>query len=181
MNLLKIILGTFTLLCLSLTFAEEGHDHNKKENQHKDGSKHDDHKDGDKHDDHKDGEKHEEHGGGKAVGEGKAIVEVDEKKGFKLSKEAIKSLNVKLQNVEGDQFFITKATLVASKSEKGVYRFRSGFFKLLPAKILKEEKNGYEVKVEGVDFGDQIVINGVGLLRVTDIYSTDKAEYGHAH
>jgi len=108
-------------------------------------------------------------------------VEVDEKKGFKLSKEAIKTLKLKLQNVDGDQFFISKATLVASKDLKGVYRFRAGFFKLLPAKILKEKKDGYEVKVGGVDFGDQIVVNGVGLLRVSDVYSTDKAEYGHSH
>ncbi len=232
MNLLKILLGTFTLLCLSLSFAEEGHDdhghdHSKKEKKHsdddghahkkhdghKDGEKHDDleggahgthddhkgHKDGEKHDDHKDGEKHDDHddhddheakggheghgdhGGGKAIGKGKAIVEVDEKKGFKLSKEALKSLKIRLQNVEGDQFHIAKTTLVASKDLKGVYRFRAGFFKLLTVKILKEEKGGYEVKVKGVDFGDQIVINGLGLLRVADIYSTDKAEYGHSH
>ena len=227
MNLLKILLGTFALLCLSLSFAEEGHDdhghdHSKKEKKHsdddghahkkhddhkghKDGEKHDDHddhkghKDGEKHDDHddhkghKDDEKHDDHGakggheghgdhgGGKAIGKGKAIVEVDEKKGFKLSKEAIKSLKLRLQNVEGDQFHIAKNTLVASKDIKGVYRFRAGFFKLLTAKILKEEKGGYEVKVKGVDFGDQIVINGLGLLRVADIYSTDKAEYGHSH
>lgn len=191
---MKNILGLliFTLL-VSTSYSEEnqsGHDHSKKDEKHKDDKDHDHskHKEGhsdekhgtDKHDDHKDGDDHG-HGGGKAMGEGKAIVEVDEVKGFKLSKEAIKTLKLKLKTVEGSTFGIGKKTLVASKDMKGVYRFRAGFFKLLPAKIIKEEANGYKVEVKGVDFGDQVVINGVGLLRVADVYSTDKSEYGHGH
>lgn len=165
----------------------DGHDHGKKHSDHDnidDHKGHDDHngKDSHKsHDDHKEGEDGHDHGGGKAIGKGKAIVDVDEKKGFKLSKEAIKTLKLKLSTVDGSTFKIGKNTLVASKNKKGVYRFRAGYFKFLPAKILKEEKNGYKVEVKGVDFGDQIVVDGVGLLRVTDVYSTDKSEYGHSH
>ncbi len=179
---------TMTIFLISnLAFAEgdhdhsshKGHDHSKQEEKHDD---HDDHKghDHSKHDDHDDHKGHD-HGASKAIGKGKAIEVVDEKKGFKLSKEAIKTLKLRLQNVDGDEFEISKATLVSSKSIKGVYRFRAGFFKLLNAKILKETKSGYKVKVAGVEFGDQIVINGIGLLRVTDVYSTDKSEYGHSH
>ncbi len=165
---------------------EDGYNHKK----HKEGDGHDDHKghddhsghDDDKgHDDHSKHDDHEGHGGGKAIGKGKAIEEVDEKKGFRLSKEAIKTLKLKLNTVDGSSFKISKKTLVASKNTKGVYRFRAGFFKLLPAKITKELSDGYVVEVKGVDFGDQIVIDGVGLLRVTDVYSTDKSEYGHSH
>lgn len=171
----------------------DGHDHGKEHSDHEnidDHKGHDDHKgkDGHKghgdhkgHDDHKDGDDGHDHGGGKAIGKGKAIVEVDEVKGFKLSKEAIKTLKLKLKTVDGSSFKIDKKTLVASKNKKGVYRFRGGYFKFLSAKILKEETNGYMVEVKGVDFGDQIVVNGVGLLRVTDVYSTDKSEYGHSH
>lgn len=179
---------TMTIFLISnLAFAEgdhdhsshKGHDHSKQEEKHDD---HDDHKghDHSKHDDHDDHKGHD-HGASKAIGKGKAIEVVDEKKGFKLSKEAIKTLKLRLQNVDGDEFEISKTTLVSSKSIKGVYRFRAGFFKLLNAKILKETKFGYKVKVAGVEFGDQIVINGIGLLRVTDVYSTDKSEYGHSH
>lgn len=159
----------------------KGHDHSKG---HDDQGKHDDHKGHDDHGEkkgHSDHDDHDDHGGGKAVGKGKAIEEVDEKKGFKLSIEAIKTLKLKLQTVNGDEFKIAKGTLVASKSVKGLYRFRGGFFKFLPVELLKEEKGKYLVKVKGVDFGDQIVIDGVGLLRVTDVYSTDKSEYGHSH
>ena len=196
MKNIKIIFATLFLLN-NLAFAEDGHDHSSHSgHEHSKQEKHDDHEyhkedDHSKHDnidEHKghdhakeDYHKWHDHGASKAIGKGKAIEVVDEKMGFKLSKEAIKTLKIKLQNVDGDEFEISKSTLVSSKSIKGVYRFRAGFFKLLTAKILKETKTGYKVKVAGVDFGDQIVINGVGLLRVTDVYSTDKSEYGHSH
>ena len=140
----------------------------------------------DDHDEHKEGTAHEEHGdhdehGSKAVGKGKAIEVVDEKSGFKLSTEAIKTLKLKLRNVEGSEFLIEKSTLVVSKNLKGVYRFRNGFFKFHPVELKKEVGGKYLVKVPGVKFGDQIVISGNGLLRVADVYSTDTAEYGHSH
>jgi len=176
---------------------DDGHNHKKKKNEDHSGhdhdsKKHDDHKDDDKHSGHDhtnskhekgNDEDHEghDHGGGKAIGKGKAIEVVDEVKGFKLSREAIKTLNLKLQTVDGDEFEIVKSTLVASKGVKGLYRFRGGFFKFMQVKLLKEVNGKYLVKVKGVDFGDQIVTNGVGLLRVTDVYSTDKSEYGHSH
>jgi hypothetical protein len=153
---------------------DDGHDH--KKHLEDDGHNHSKHQKDEKHSDHD-----HEHGGGKAIGEKKAIIQVDENKGFKLSKEAIKTLKLKLKTVDGDEFKISKSTLVASKNTKGVYRFRGGFFKLLPAKILKKTNKEYKVKVSGVEFGDQIVVNGVGLLRVSDVYSTDKSEYGHSH
>jgi hypothetical protein len=174
---------------------DDGHNHKKKKKEDHTGHDHDsiehnDHKDDDnhsghdhakgKHDDDGDHDGHD-HGGGKAIGKGKAIEVVDEVKGFKLSREAIKTLKLKLQTVDGDEFQIVKSTLVASKGIKGLYRFRGGFFKFMPVKLLKEIGGKYLVKVKGVDFGDQIVTNGVGLLRVTDVYSTDKSEYGHSH
>jgi hypothetical protein len=175
-------ISTIIIMCLAITspaFAEGDHSDHAKESTHKDedGHGHEKHKEDGGHDAH--GDSHE--GGGKAIGKGKAIVDVDKVKGIKLSKEAIKTLSIKLQTVDGSNFKISKETLVTSKSKKGVYRFRNGYFKFLLAKILKEDNGGYQVSVKGVDFGDQIVINGVGLLRVTDVYSTDKSEYGHSH
>ena len=209
MNLFKLILSATLILTFNSTsFAKDDHkdhDHSKhdKKKSHK---SHDDHGDHDGHDhkegeskeehskhdghdhgdEHKHGEGHDDHsshghGGGKAVGKNKAITEVDEKKGFKLSKEAIKTLKLKLQTVDGESFKISKKTLVAFKKSKGVYRFRAGFFKLLPASINKEHSDGYMITAKGVDFGDQIVVDGVSLLRVADVYSTDKSEYGHSH
>ena len=194
----KYILVIGLLTMFSLAFADSGDDHSghnhSKTSKHSDDDGHDHSKAGhDDHDDH-DGHDHSkaghddqddhdghDHGGGKAIGKGKAIEVVDEVKGFKLSKEAIKSLKLKLKTVDGDEFEIEKTTLVTSKNVKGLYRFRGGFFKFLPVSLVKEKNGKYLVKVKGVDFGDQIVTNGVGLLRVTDVYSTDKSEYGHSH
>lgn len=199
----KLLMVLIVLLTLNFqAFGDENsstHQHNDEEHSENDGHNHkkmkshseDEHKDEDEEEhghDHGDETSHKEDehghghgGGGKAVGEGKAIVEISEEKGFKLSKEAIKTLELKLLNVDSDEFLIEKTTLVTSKKLKGVYRFRGGFFKLLPVELKKEVDGKYLVKVKGVDFGDQIVINGVGLLRVADVYSTDKAEYSHSH
>ena len=155
----------------------EGHDHDSepKHEDHGDHSDHDDHGDDDDH------SGHEGHGGSKAIGKNKAIVEVDEAKGFKLSPEAIQSLKLQLSPVNGSKFEIKKSTLVSSKSVKGIYRFRGGFFKLVPVKIISEKNGRYSIEAADITFGDQIVVNGLGLLRVADVYSTDKSEYGHSH
>lgn len=189
---IKLLMTLIFLLTLNFqVFGNEKsspHQHNNEEHSENDGHKHDN-EDGDEEEhghDHDDKASHKEDdhghgGGGKAVGEGKAIVEISEEKGFKLSKEAIKTLELKLLNVNSNEFLIEKTTLVTSKKLKGVYRFRGGFFKLLSVELKKEVDGKYLVKVKGVDFGDQIVINGVGLLRVADVYSTDTSEYGHGH
>ena len=191
MNKIKTLIF-FGIITNSITYAEKGDDHSghdhrsikevDKSNGHKDRS-HDDHK-ADEHGDSNNGDEHkehDEHGGGKSIGRGKAIEAVDEIRGFKLSKEAIKTLNLKLQTIASDEFLIGKGTLVVSKSNKGIYRFRGGFFKFLPVSSIKKLKGKYLVKVKGVGFGDQVVTDGVGLLQVTDVYSTDKSEYGHGH
>jgi len=170
---------------------EEGHDHGKHEDKGHDHGKHEenghDHgkheEKGHAHGEHGEEEGHDghDHGGGKAIGEGKAIVLVDENKGFSLSKEAIKTLSIKMEKIKKSVFHIDKKNLVTSKSKKGVYRFREGFFKFMPAKIISSKKGRYKVEVKGMNLGDHVVVNGVGLLRVSDVYSTDKSEYGHSH
>ena len=185
MKVIEFVTLVVFLSTINISLAEDEHGHEGREQisneEHKEHERKDDH-DNDK--DQHEGENHHEHGdheGGKSIGKGKAIEQVDEEKGFMLSKEAIKTLGIRLEKVESSQFHIGKSTLVASKDTKGVYRFRAGFFKLVPVEIIKEDEDGYRVKTKEIDFGDQIVIGGVGLLRVSDIYSTDKAEYGHSH
>lgn len=136
------------------------------------------HNHGDERDKH---DEHDEHGSAKSIGLGKAILKVDKAKGLKLSDEAIKTLNLTLKKVSTEVFSIDKDSLVVSKSMKGVYRFRDNFFKYLPVTSIKKVQGKYFVKVKGVVVGDQIVTGGVGLLRVTDVYSTDESEYGHGH
>lgn len=106
------------------------------------------------------------HGGDKAIGEGKAIVDVDEKKGFKLSSEAIETLGIKSKRVND----LPPSALVIDRDERSFYVLRDGYFRLLKLSELKT------LRPE-----DEVVVEGVGLLRITDVYSTDESEYGHAH
>ncbi len=192
---MKILIIIFSLVA----YAGASEDHGKKnieerevphlehgnhdEHEHKKDSEKGEHTHEEKHDDHEKHDEHEhDHGGGKAIGEGKAITEVDEERGFKLSKEAITSLGIKLKTItKFNHLLIAKKSLVTSKHEKGIYRFREGFFKFVSVKIIKEQGSGYLIQVDGLKAKDQIVISGIGLLRVSDVYSTDKSEYGHAH
>jgi len=167
----------------------EAHDHESEHDDHEsieEHKEHDDHKK-EEHSDHGDKKEdghvgHDDHeGSGKAVGKGKAILAIDENKGFMLSEEAIKSLGIEFKKVDSSTFMITKETLVTYKMNKAVYRFRDGFFRLQDAQILNEFDHGYKVEVKGIKGGDHIVTSGTGLLRVTDVYSTDKSSYGHSH
>lgn len=187
-----ILISSAFVLTMNCAMAEKGHDHStdgKSESHENIDHKDHDHKEAGhaeeeaghkEHQDHKDHDGHEGEGG-KAVGKGKAIIEINDKYGFKLSPEAIKTLSLKLDTVNGEEFEIKKETLVTSKAISGIYRFKNGFFKLLPAEIKKETKDGYLVFVKNIVFGDQIVTNGVGLLKVADVYASDKSNYGHAH
>ncbi len=121
------------------------------------------------------------HGGGKAVGQGKAILKVSEDKGFKLSEEAFKALDVKFMDIEKANFSITKNELVTYQNKMGIYRFRDGFFKFIPVTIKEQKKEQYLIHSPLLKEGDKIVTSPVGLIRITDVYSTDTAEYGHGH
>ena len=161
---LIILLGSMNIM------AKEDHNHREEH--------HEEHHD--EHDEHEDHEGHE-HGGAKAIGDGKAIELVDENKGFKLSKEAVKTLEIKLESINSGEFEIEKEVLVTSKNLKGIYRYRDGYFKFLTVESIKEIKGKYLIYIKDFKRGDQIVTNGIGLLRVADVYSTDKSEYGHSH
>lgn len=140
---------------------EHHDDHHKESNEHKD-KHHDDH-----HDDHGHGHGH----GEERVGEGKAISAVDEHDGFKLSAEATKRLKIRTRPYMGSFVGLSDSSYVTVRKERALYRLRNGFYKLI---------DEHDLKAEFKD-GDEIVVSGVELLRISDIFSTDKSEYGHAH
>ena len=185
----------FVLLIISFyVFSEENHLHDQmtnikaeehgaheEEGSHEEHGAHEEEGSHEEHGTHEEEGSHEGHGSSKAIGENKAIRAVDEIKGFMLSPEAFKSLEIKLTEYSGNSFYIDKETLVTSKEKKGVYRFRKNYFKFVGVEILREVNDKYFVKTNSILPTDQIVIKGTKLLRVTDVYSTDTAEYGHGH
>jgi len=161
--------------------SHEEHGAHEEEGSHEEHGAHEEEGSHEEHGTHEEEGSHEGHGSSKAIGENKAIRAVDEIKGFMLSPEAFKSLEIKLTEYSGNSFYIDKETLVTSKEKKGVYRFRKNYFKFVGVEILREVNDKYFVKTNSILPTDQIVIKGTKLLRVTDVYSTDTAEYGHGH
>tara|TARA_Y100000768_G_scaffold368297_1_gene332129 strand:- start:52 stop:843 length:792 start_codon:yes stop_codon:yes gene_type:complete len=163
--------------------SHKGHNHNDhKEDDHKEES----HK-GHDHDEHaghseegKEGHEHG-HGNSKSIGPGKAIEVVDETKGFVLSQEAIETLSLRSIQVNSNNIVIPKEALIVSLDKKGIYRQRDKYYKFLDVEIRSEGQDTYTIFSSDIKTKDLIVTEGVGLLRVADIYSTDTSEYGHSH
>lgn len=113
-------------------------------------------------------EDHHDHENGKAIGKNKAVMDVDEDKGFKLSREAIRTLGIKTETLRGN--VLPKSAYVVEEDRTGFYILRAGYFKYLDINQLKNLKPD-----------DQVAIEGVGILKITEVYLGDDSEYGHGH
>ncbi len=117
-----------------------------------------------------------------SVGPGKAIVEASAEQGFKLAEKGIKVLGIQTIPLTGNlPFKIPDEALVYFQENTGVYRLRSGFFKLIPIKI--QQKIGPEIMVTSDELqrGDSVAHQGVGFLRVVDLEAFGEGESGHVH
>lgn len=187
-----------TNISLANDSKEHAHASNEKESKSND---HDDHDDGgseheDEGHDHKEEEKSHEsvghgHGGeggehgeeeNAQVGPDKGITEYDEEKGFKLSSEALKNFDIKtMQVVSSELFTVDSNVVVHVGQEKNLFRLRDGFFKRIDYSQIS--KNGSKITMRSKDLksGDQIVIQGLGFLRISEIAATGGAPEGHSH
>lgn len=159
----------------ALYSSEDDHDHI--ETSH---DQHDQHEQHEQHDEHEE-EGHDDHESSKAIGLGKAIEEVSEAQGFRLSKDSLKVLDIGLMDVSGNRLKIKRDVLVVTRKDKGIYRFRDGFFKFLIASNIVSDGQDVSITVDDIKVGDQIATSKLDLIKVCDIYSTDSAEYGHSH
>lgn len=131
---------------------------------------------------HEDDHQHDSDG---RFGKGKAIQEVDEEKGFRLSAEALATLQLGFKEMvpssSGSALKLPRVALVTSRKKTGVYRYRNGFFKFIPVRIQKRSEKFFEALAPGIIPGDRIVTKGTNLIALTDVFSTDSSEYGHGH
>lgn len=86
-----------------------------------------------------------------------------------LSDKVIKTIGIKTQEFDFKNE-IPKSSLVYHLDEVGFYVKRGNLFYF----IHKGEED--EIKP-----GDELVTEGVGLLRISDVFSKDTSEYGHEH
>lgn len=176
----KLILSSliiFGLFGSKLSVAAEDHgDHDHEEEPgHDEKAGHDDdhdHKDGDSH-----GEEAEESSG---VGPEKGITEKS-KDGFKLSSEAFKTMDIQTKAFTGAVLSIDKKTLVLVKDEKSVFRLRDGWILRVPVQILSKTSSGYTISSASLKSGDQVVTEGMGFLRIAEVFASEGASHGHSH
>jgi hypothetical protein len=149
--------------------AEEDHEKDLEENQG--------------HEDRAHGEEHgEEEEFSSSVGPGNAVTAAEPKNGFQMSDEALKTLEIKTQPIPANDAF-PKEAIVSFKDEAGVYRLRDGWFKLIEGETqpLGNRIRFTPHKKKDLRPGDQIVVQGVPLLRVTELDAFSSGEAGHGH
>ena len=100
----------------------------------------------------------------------KAILEFKKEKGFRLSKESIEKLGIQFESMESLKFDIPKSAIAYIKNKKGFFLFKNKYFKFVEL----DKKQILQAK-------DRIVVQGTGLIAITDVFTKDQSEYGHSH
>ncbi len=106
----------------------------------------------------------------------------DEDSGFKISAEAEKNFEIKKMKVPKESSFeIPKSALVTTGLEINIYRFRDGYFKRIDFTFVSKKEKSSLIKSSDLQWGDEIVIAGTGLLRIAEIAAFGGAPEGHSH
>lgn len=163
--------------------TEEHHD----EDEHEKEKSHDEHKEKPKHTAHgeKAGEEHHEDEGheeeNSQIGSNKGILEAHKEKGFRLSPEAEKNFELEKVKVSSDQLEIPSQAVVTAGVEVNLYRLREGFYSRIDFTEVRKSANNLVIKSKDLKPGDEIVVKGLGFLRMTEIAAFDGAPAGHSH
>lgn len=173
----KLILVISILTSPLSVFSSEGHDgEHEEEAGHKDEPK-DEHKD-DHEGEHKDesADNHDEVSS--SIGPDKGITEKGDH-GLKLSSEAIKVMEIRMQAWTVGGVLIDRMTMVFVKDEKSVFRVRDGWIKRVPVQVLKRTGSSFFINSSELKDGDQIVNHGTGFLRIAEVFATEGATHAH--
>lgn len=154
--MLKVILSFLVIFLSFNSYSEDGHgDHG----EHKE--KHNDHGEEEEHDNH---EEHEE--------------KLD---GFKLNSKSFKTFDIKLVNYNAQKTILPKQAIYKGLNEVNIYRLRGGLYKRIDFKSLSQSKTEYHITSADLSTGDQIVVNGIGFLRMAEIAASGGLSDSHSH
>lgn len=149
------------------------------EHAHVKGEEHDDEESGD-HGDHKDSGDHEEENS--KIGPDKGILESHEESGFKLSPEALKNFEIKTQKLSSQgPWELPLSARLLSQEEINLFRVREGFFKRIDFSLLSKTQSVMKITSSELKEGDEVVVNGIGFLRIAEITAFGGAPEGHSH
>ncbi len=134
---------------------------------------------------HDHGKEHGEHGEEEArpsVGPEKGILEANEHDGFKLSPEAIKNFELKVEMLNGSgPWPLPTTALLLSGEERNIYRLREGFYKRIDFTSGPGSAEKMIVQSKDLKPGDEVVIRGLGFLRIAELAAFGGAPEGHSH
>lgn len=169
----------FVAASLALTFnftssrAESEHSHDEHEHEAQDSEKGHTHEESDG---------HGHQGGGDNVGPDKGILEASGEDGIKLSKEAISNFDIKAQKLSGQgPWSIPISARLQSGEEINIYRVRGDFYKRIDFVTITKSETILTVRGPELKDGDQIVVKGVGFLRIAELAAFGGAPEGHSH
>ena len=101
--------------------------------------------------------------------------------GLKLTDQSIKTFGLLYLKYTGVQTQVSKEAIYKGLNEVNLYRLRDGFFKRIDFKTLSQNKDSYTVSSTDLKNGDQIVIKGVGFLRIAEIAASGGLSDSHSH
>lgn len=131
---------------------------------------------------HSEGEDHEDEEGSSQVGPDKGILVADEHRGIKLAPEAARTFSIKTLSLKGSgPWSIPPAAKLYSGEEVNLYRLRDDFYKRIDFKELRKEQNTISISAADLRAGDQIVVGGIGFLRIAELAAFGGAPEGHSH
>lgn len=101
---------------------------------------------------------------------GKAVFEITKDNGMRLTDEALTNIEVEMAPVPSAKAVsLPSKSLIFFQDNVGAYRFRDGWFKLVPVKIVRKGDRFAEVQSAQLRIGDKIAIHGGDLLRVSEL------------
>ncbi len=98
-----------------------------------------------------------------------AVLEANLKDGFRLSDKAKKVIGLVIKPLGSNPHMIPSSALVSYGDRVGVYRLRSGWFKLIEIQNSDEQRGSVVINSAELKDDDQIAVEGVALLRVSEM------------
>lgn len=98
-----------------------------------------------------------------------AVVEANLKDGFRLAENAKKVIGLGVKPLGSSPYKIPQSAVVYYGDRIGVYRLRDGWFKLVEVQKISDSNSQTTISSSELKTSDQIAVEGVALLRVSDM------------
>ncbi len=132
------------------------------------------------HDEHTE-EKKEEGQENSKIGDSKGIMKADEVNGFILSPEALKNFNISFILIKNQTITIPESAILKSLEETNIYRRRNQYIKRIDFQVVSKNDKLITIKSNDLTINDEIAIEGIGFIRISELAAYGGAEEGHSH